>query len=555
MSKAKKASPEQKSSVSPVPAEPNVSPVYPSREKAISALFIGYGICSLCLFVILLFFPGMKYGGKRVYAPNILLMLTGIVLVLSFSFWKPVIPFLCKPSNGRFVTLSACIAFSFLFQVIAVSQYYFITNWDVTTVFQNSLYIAYGKNDQLNHAYFSTYPNNILITYLYVFLIRINPFLSRGISNEIAYLGLVIFHCALSQLAGILLYFTVKRITENTRTAVISYIFYVLVVLLSPWISVPYTDSLGLIFPVLILYAFFCWPDGKLHFLKWLVFALLTGVGYQIKPQAAIVSIAILLITLVKKARLQDIRNHLKQIGLCAGGLAVGVALSLLLSFHVRQALPFEYNPEKYIGPLHYIMMGLNEKTMGVYSQSDVVFSTSFSTSSERTAETLRVIQERIESMGWLGVLKQLVQKTLSNFNDGTFFWGGEGRFYSVVPERDSALSHFLENVYYNQTGQEGAYYGIWSNFAHMMWLTVLVFGGFASFTARKREIGVVMLALLGLAAFELIFEARARYFFMYTPLYIILASVGVTDAQEKIRLAVSRFKNRKAGNLASGAE
>ena len=498
--------------------------------------------------MILLFFSGIEYGGKRVYAPNVLLMLAGIALVLSFSFWKPAIPFLARPSFERFLTLAVCIALSFLIMVFAVSHYFFITNWDVATVFKNSLYIAYGETGSLSNSYFSAYPNNLLIVYLYVLLIRLQLLFSQHLSLETAYLGLVIFHCVLHQVTGVLLYRLTKKITGQTRAAVISFILYFLLVLLSPWVTVPYSDSLGLIFPVLILYAFFCWPAGKMLWLKWLAFALLTGIGYQIKPQTAIVSIAILLFILPRAIHLHNIQKQLKKTGLCAAGLALGATLSLLLSFHVQQALPFELDPEGSFGIPHYLMMGLNEETKGIYNESDVEFSSQFSTNSERTAETFRVIRERIDHMGWQGVLKQLVQKTLTNFNDGTFFWGGEGNFYSRVPERNDTLSQFLQNVYYNQGGQEGKYYGIWSNFSHTVWLTILFFGGIASLTARKREIGIIMLSLLGLAVFESVFEARARYLFMYAPLYILLASVGIMSAQEKSRLSFCRLKEKIAG-------
>ncbi len=38
------------------------------------------------------------------------------------------------------------------------------------------------------------------------------------------------------------------------------------------------------------------------------------------------------------------------------------------------------------------------------------------------------------------------------------------------------------------------------------------------------------LLALIGLTIFEQIFEARARYFFIYAPFYILLASAGIMN-------------------------
>ena len=547
MAKSKKASPKPEKTASPHQAPVQIAETFPDDPKAYSTLYICFGVLSVCLVAILLFFSGMNYGGKRLYAHNILLLPAGAALALLSGFVKPSVPFLSRPSYGRFVFLAVCVSLSFLIQVIAVSNYFFITNWDVATVFKNCLYIISGQTDILSNAYFSAYPNNLLIVYLYTFLIRLNSIFAREMSMETAYLGLVIFHCALYQAAGVLLYQLTKKITANARTAAVAYILYFLLMLLSPWVTVPYSDSLGLIFPILILYSIFFWPEGKLSWLKWLVFALLTGIGYQIKPQIAIVSIAVVLIGFCRQLRLRGFKTRLKHIGLCAGGMAAGIAICLLLSLHVRQALPFELDSEASFGAPHYIMVGMNRETNGIYSAEDVEFSSQFSTKRERNAENLRVIRERIESMGWQGFFTHLVQKTLVNFNDGTFFWGGEGNFYARVPERNSTLSQFLQNVYYNQTGRE-AYYGLWSNFEHMVWLTILLFGGFAGFSARRREIGVVMLSLIGLTVFELIFEARARYMLVYTPLFILLASVGISDAQEKIHRAAAALRNKAPG-------
>lgn len=38
----------------------------------------------------------------------------------------------------------------------------------------------------------------------------------------------------------------------------------------------------------------------------------------------------------------------------------------------------------------------------------------------------------------------------------------------------------------------------------------------------------VIQLAILGLTAFELLFEARARYLYTFSPLFIILAVCGL---------------------------
>lgn len=42
-----------------------------------------------------------------------------------------------------------------------------------------------------------------------------------------------------------------------------------------------------------------------------------------------------------------------------------------------------------------------------------------------------------------------------------------------------------------------------------------------------KRYTASYFLAIIGLTAFELLFEARARYLYTYVPVYCILAGIG----------------------------
>ena len=50
-----------------------------------------------------------------------------------------------------------------------------------------------------------------------------------------------------------------------------------------------------------------------------------------------------------------------------------------------------------------------------------------------------------------------------------------------------------------------------------------------ASVASKKEEVHTIMLSIVGITVFELIFEARARYLFIYVPFYIILAVRGAS--------------------------
>lgn len=192
-------------------------------------------------------------------------------------------------------------------------------------------------------------------------------------------------------------------------------------------------------------------------------------------------------------------------------------------------SLGIETDPERELGPTHFLMMGLNWDRCGVYSGDDVGYSASFATVAERTAANLQTAKNRVQSMGITGLAKHLARKSLVNFGDGTYAWGREGGFYSYVfPSRNHMVSPFLRDVFYT----DGSCYPYFAVFQQLIWITILLSSAgimLYPLTEEERtaEVGVIALSLVGLVLFQTIFEARARYFFAYSPLYIHAAVLG----------------------------
>ena len=170
-------------------------------------------------------------------------------------------------------------------------------------------------------------------------------------------------------------------------------------------------------------------------------------------------------------------------------------------------------------------MMGLNPERGGVWAGEDIVISGNCKTAEERTKTNLEVSKQRLRDYGIAGYAKFLTKKMLTNYNDGTYAWGAEGSFYAVVPENNSRMSHFLKNIYYN----DGKYYGIYSQIVQLLWIIVLVGVGITSILGVKSKSCqsniqlILQLCIIGITLFELLFEARARYLYLYVPVYILL--------------------------------
>ena len=138
--------------------------------------------------------------------------------------------------------------------------------------------------------------------------------------------------------------------------------------------------------------------------------------------------------------------------------------------------------------------------------------------------------------MGPLGLAKHFSKKMLVLFNDGTFAWGKEGNFYAVTyDEVNSGVCRLLRSYYY---GNEAVNHGTFQMIQKVIWVLILLS---AAFGVRKnsrymKEETILMLAVIGLTLFELLFEARARYIYIYVPIYCILASIGFENIKNVIR-------------------
>ena len=136
--------------------------------------------------------------------------------------------------------------------------------------------------------------------------------------------------------------------------------------------------------------------------------------------------------------------------------------------------------------------------------------------------------------MGFNGFAKLVIKKNLSNYNDGTFTWAREGEFYKTVYPSDSRVKTALRNFYFNKPEA-------FRFLAQTIWFFTLLcicFSAFRKASAYSGIISLVALSLFGESIFLLLFECRARYLFLYLPLFLILAAVGLaasTDICKKI--------------------
>jgi hypothetical protein len=133
---------------------------------------------------------------------------------------------------------------------------------------------------------------------------------------------------------------------------------------------------------------------------------------------------------------------------------------------------------------------------------------------------------------------------------DGTFAWWVEGGlFIENYPDKNGWISPMLKSFYYY--GERN--YNKTATSEQAVWVGVIVSMLGVIFIKKhemNNKVAALMLSILGLTTFELLFESRARYLHIYTPIYICLSILGLKNmVYEVAKLKQSiclKFKTKK---------
>lgn len=252
---------------------------------------------------------------------------------------------------------------------------------------------------------------------------------------------------------------------------------------------------------------------------------VLSCVGYHIKPQIFIVFIAIVIVECMDWKSKKISAAFLRRGGILYA--LAGIILITLLYNTFMHNITEQLDSEKKFGITHYAMMGLNSVNNGSYLSEDVLFSDSFPTISERTAANMDVIGQRLQDMGVSGLGVHLARKLLTNFGDGTFAWKNEGEFFKgIYEQKNSVLSPLLRNIIWGS----GKMNILSETVRQGVWICVLAasLGLFGYKKTMNNTLLVTTWSIVGLILFELLFEARARYLYIYVPFFIITGVLGI---------------------------
>lgn len=423
-------------------------------------------------------------------------------------------------------------------QLFIIAGARFIAGWDV--------WFITNIGDTTQMEYFSRYPNQL---FLYGAFTGFAHFLQAlGVSNY--YLGLI----CLSSLSVAACVPMTAYIAKRMAGHAVGYGAFVLSAVmcgLSPWIMVPYSDTFGMFFTVFILWCYVCLDkqvqnqDEQTSALagvhvdvrvnvraccRWFLMGLAAVIGYAIKPTVIFIFVAIVVIELIQglaslsscSSQASQGSRDLRKTATAIVACAFGVVLAFALTSIVKNST-YDVNENAAFSATHFLMMGANSVSGGVWSVSDVELSDAANTPEERSRANLAEFKNRVMAMDLPQANMFLLKKLLTNFADGTFAWEIEGDFYTQIIGTNEAVLNF-----YGISPDASLDNNTFAPLFQVLWLFVLV--GCVLIVLGRRPLKaetVIAFTLLMLSAFLMLFEARARYLFLYLPFFIILGTMG----------------------------
>lgn len=510
-----------------------------------------FGTAMAGIIILIFFFQNKTYSCKRDFILSNFWILA--ILLVLFALCVTVYYFYKRNASVKFPTqkinfdrLISCLTVILFFgQMYVFYNIFFLSGWDVSLIRGAAQAIASTGADSIPdwfYGYYSQCPNNLLLMYLGAIMLKINNTIGIFSGEYVMMCG--VFVCSVINSATCYLVYKTANLFLSKSSSFIGYCLAVALIGISPWTVIFYSDSVGLIIPILSFYLYVKPIDKKvLSYISRFCAVFILVVGYFIKPQCVIMLIAIIgieIFYLLRGFSFEKLKKPLAvvmSIVICY--LSVTVAINL-----TNEKMGIEINDNKAFGMTHYMMMGLNQEKGGVYSADDVKFSQSFETVEERKEANIKEIVSRLKNMGVGGYVKHLAKKMLTTFNDGTFAWSAEGTFYLQVPEGlNTKMSAFLKSFYYSY-GSRNDYFNL---FAQIIWIIVLI-GAFCSAfkktdKSNKKQIDILWISVFGLILFECLFEVRARYLYTFAPIFCVLAILGLKEICEfiKIKLSVSK--------------
>lgn len=409
-------------------------------------------------------------------------------------------------------------------------------DWDAYSIYHAAEGLALGSTETIDPGYFRLNPNNLLLTLVLWKYFRAARALGFADLNVAA-----AFFNAVVLFLGIALTYSAARMLGGPVLAGFTLFPSTVFVLFSPWIGVVYSDTAGLVFPIGLLCLFLAARRTQgwgLRVLLWILIGLTSSAGYGIKPTILICVVAAGMVALFSgRGEPQKQRvGHILLAGMVISG-SFGAGNHLIGHWEQHSgAVGYDMDNNTAAMPFtHFLQVGSQRAAgphgddyYGSYNEADYLATVSIEDPQEKFQHGFDAYFDRVDAMGPAGYLNFLNNKLLWITGDGSFFTWGEGRMTGSDYIATDPVSNGIQDFF----GEGRIHFDVMITLWQGTWLAVLALVALPLVYRRKSmfttETAILRISLLGLLVFLLLFEARARFLYLYVPYFILLAAVTV---------------------------
>jgi len=454
----------------------------------------------------------------------VVIVLGVVVLIL---FFISVASLLKKVEDKKkdIIAIILCVLF-FIALCIFGSKFTIIPAYDLSHVERELMSMMENGKVITNVGYFAKYPNQVPLTILLYYIYRLGMLLNFGNLKLFA----VIVNSFFISITAFFTYLSIRKI-KNCNFALIGLLFFIINPIFYMYTSYFYTDTLCMPFAAIAIYLFLVSRDKKkiTNILCLLLSGFLLAIGFKIRVVVAILLIGIILTLWLNNENLKSIFKT-----------SVCMVLGFLLGvFSYSQiALSFEIPKDENLEfPIyHWVMMGLNEESVGKYNEVDHAYTKGQPTKEAKKDADIKVIKERIHDLGILGYLKLSIIKNNVNWSNGAY--------------------RYLDKMANVEKFGPGYEYVGGNNLVFTMYalqickgLILVVFSYLVFLEVKKRgdkNIRFIVVSLFGAFLFYVIWEVQARYSLSFLPWMILLFPFGISAIEEKINGKIAKNENLK---------
>ena len=350
----------------------------------------------------------------------------------------------------------------------------------------------------LNSVYYSVYPNNRFLLIILYGLQKIIP-----ISNQI------LFSLLSTICISVMSLFTYKTVNKvlNLNKGLLSLFICVLSPIFYLYVSYYYTDVLMLPFASILIYLIVKTKDEKnlkSNVLYGLLIGIIAIIGYKIRAVAIFILVAYFVYLIFTKKTLIVLKKF--------APIIIGAILTITCIDTIENKFFTNVNVDKEFPMTHWIMMGVNEKSYGYYSEDDYNLSSSASNVSERTDLNIKEIKNRLSDLGPFGTVKLLVVKLVSVWGKGDYSYQ---KYLELVNDFNPSYSYLLEdkNIVINYLLQ----------FSKIVVMFMAIISLINIYKSGKKSI--IAISLFGAVFFYLVWEVCPRYGLSFLPWLILIGT------------------------------